>query len=297
MSAVAVIGLGRMGQPIARNLLKAGYEVVVYNRTLEKAEALVSEGARSVSTPGEAARTTGLVLTMVADDAALEAVVEGPDGLLAHLPAGGIHVAMSTISHELSARLTRRHQERGQFFVGAPVFGRPDAAAAARLRIVAAGPTEAIERCRPILEVLGSQLFVVGTEPAQAHLVKLAGNFLLASMLEALGEAFALTRKAGLAPQQFFEIIDALFGSPIYHNYGQLIASQRYTPPGFALPLGLKDVRLARQAAHALQVPMPLASLVENHFVEALANGLQEADWAALAEIAARHAGLPPADA
>ncbi|BBM70534.1 NAD(P)-dependent oxidoreductase [Rhodothermus marinus] len=297
MSAVAVIGLGRMGQPIARNLLKAGYEVVVYNRTPEKAEALVSEGARLASTPGEAARTTGLVLTMVADDAALEAVVEGPDGLLAHLPAGGIHVAMSTISPELSASLTRRHQERGQFFVGAPVFGRPDAAAAARLRIVAAGPTEAIERCRPVLEVLGSQLFVVGAEPAQAHLVKLAGNFLLASMLEALSEAFALTRKAGLDPQQFFEIIDALFGSPIYHAYGQLIASQHYTPPGFTIPLGLKDVRLARQAAHALQVPMPLASLVENHLIEALAAGLQEVDWAALAEIAARHAGLPSASA
>ncbi|ACY49100.1 NAD(P)-dependent oxidoreductase [Rhodothermus marinus] len=297
MSAVAVIGLGRMGQPIACNLLKAGYEVVVYNRTPEKAEALVSEGARLASTPGEAARTTGLVLTMVADDAALEAVVEGPDGLLAHLPAGGIHVAMSTISPELSASLTRRHQERGQFFVGAPVFGRPDAAAAARLRIVAAGPTEAIERCRPVLEVLGSQLFVVGAEPAQAHLVKLAGNFLLASMLEALSEAFALTRKAGLDPQQFFEIIDALFGSPIYHAYGQLIASQRYTPPGFTIRLGLKDVRLARQAAHALQVPMPLASLVENHLIEALAAGLQEVDWAALAEIAARHAGLPPASA
>ncbi|MDQ7041184.1 MAG: NAD(P)-dependent oxidoreductase [Rhodothermus sp.] len=295
MAAVAVIGLGRMGYPIAHNLLKAGYDVVVYNRTPEKAAPLVTEGARQAQCPGEAARATGLVLTMVSDDAALKAVVEGPDGLLAQLPPGGIHVAMSTISTELSTRLSRQHQARGQFFVGAPVFGRPEAATAAQLRIVVAGPPEAIERCRPVLEVLGSRLFLVGTSPAKAHLVKLAGNFLLASMLEALGEAFALIRKGGLEPQQFFEIIDALFGSPIYHNYGQLIATQRYTPPGFALPLGLKDVRLARQAAHALQVPMPLASLIENHLVEALATGLQDVDWAALAEIAARHAGLPSA--
>lgn len=286
------IGLGNMGQPMARNLLKAGHELAVYNRTRSRAEALAGEGAQVARTPAEAC-ASGVVMSMLADDHAVEECVFGGAGILGALPAGGVHTSFSTISTALSRRLAEAHGEKGQFFVAAPVFGRPEAAAGARLVVVAAGTTEVIERCRPLLEAVSRKVAAVGAEAPSANTVKLAGNFMIAAMLEALGEAFALVQKSGVAPALFLEIVNgSLFQSPVYENYGKIIVEQRFEPAGFKLALGLKDVRLALAAADAAAVPMPLASLLRDNMLALLAQGRGEMDWAAVAQVASRNAGL-----
>lgn len=285
------IGLGAMGQPMARNLLRAGHEVTVWNRSRERAEALAGQGARVAGSPAEAAAGAEVLITMLADDRAVEEVVCGE--ALGALGPGAVHVAMSTISVALSRRLAQEHAAAGQQYVAAPVFGRPDAAAAAQLWIVAAGPAEALERCRPIFAALGQGTFELGADAPVAHLVKLAGNFLIISMVEALGEAFALVRKGGLEPGAFLETMNrALFKSPLYERYGRLIVEEQYEPAGFKLRLGLKDVRLALQAAEELAVPMPLASVVRDHLLTAVARGQGEIDWSGLARVVAEQAGL-----
>jgi 3-hydroxyisobutyrate dehydrogenase-like beta-hydroxyacid dehydrogenase len=286
------IGLGGMGEPIARNLIQAGHALKVYNRTRSRAEALTAYGATVAETP-EAACTAGVVATMLADDAAVEGVVFGEHGVLAGLPRGGVHISHSTISRHLSLQLAQAHREREQFFVAAPVFGRPDAAEARRLVVVAAGPPEAVERCRPALEAIGRKLFVVGTEAPAANVVKLGGNFLIASMLETLGEAFALMRKSGVDPATFLEIVGgSFFQSPVYDNYGKIIAEQRYETPGFKLRLGLKDMRLVTAAADEAGAPMPIASLVRDNLISGVAQGFGDFDWTAIARVAALKAGL-----
>jgi 3-hydroxyisobutyrate dehydrogenase-like beta-hydroxyacid dehydrogenase len=288
----SVIGLGAMGLPIARNLLKAGHEVTVYNRTAARAEVLRSEGARVASSVTDAAAAE-VVLTMLADDAALEAVALREGGLVAALPRGGIHVSLSTISPALSRRLDAAHRERGQAYLAAPVFGRPDAAAAARLVIAVAGEAESIERCRPLFAAIGRALHVVGPRPEQANLLKLAGNFLIVSAIESLGEAFALLRKGDVDPKLFLEIVNGgLFQSPVYQSYGTQIAEERFEPPGFKLRLGLKDVRLALAAADSSGVPLPIASLLHDRLLAAIGRGKGDKDWAALAELMAEEAGL-----
>ncbi len=285
------IGLGAMGEPIARNLIKAGYSLQVYNRSRSRAEALMAVRAAVAETPAAAAGA-GVVATMLADDAAVEAVVFGEHGVLAGLPRGGVHISHSTISVNLSRRLAEAHKERGQFYIAAPVFGRPDAAQAARLVVVAAGPAEAVERCRGALEAIGRKLFVIGEDAPAANTVKLSGNFLIASMLEALGESFALLRKSGVEPASFMEIVSAFFQSPVYDNYGKIIAEQRYDPAGFKLRLGLKDVRLVLAASDDAAAPMPLASLVRDNLISGIAQGLGDLDWSAVARVAALKAGL-----
>jgi 3-hydroxyisobutyrate dehydrogenase-like beta-hydroxyacid dehydrogenase len=285
------IGLGGMGEPIARNLIKAGYSLKVYNRSRSRAEALVTVGAALAETPA-AACSAGVVATMLADDAAVEAVVFGEHGVLAGLPRGGVHISHSTISVNLSRRLAEAHRERGQFYIAASVFGRPDAAQAARLIVVAAGPAEGVERRRGALEAIGRKLFVIGEDAPAANTVKLSGNFLIASMLEALGESFALLRKSGVEPATFMEIVSAFFQSPVYDNYGKIIAEQRYDPAGFKLRLGLKDVRLVLAAADDAATPMPTASLVRDNMISGIAQGLGDLDWSAVARVAALKAGL-----
>jgi 3-hydroxyisobutyrate dehydrogenase-like beta-hydroxyacid dehydrogenase len=286
------IGLGAMGDPMARNLIKAGHGLKVYNRTRSRAEALVGTGAAIAATPAEAC-SAGVVATMLADDAALEGMVFGEHGILESLPRGGVHISHSTISTHLSRHLTNAHHERGQSFVAAPVFGRPDAAQAARLIVVAAGPAEAVERCRPALEAIGRKLFVIGTDPPAANTVKLAGNFLIASMLETLGEAVGLLRKSGVDPAAFLEImVGSFFQSPVYENYGKIIAEQRYEPAGFKLRLGLKDVRLIMAAADEASAPMPIASLIRDNMISGMAQGFGDMDWSAVARVAALKAGL-----
>jgi 3-hydroxyisobutyrate dehydrogenase-like beta-hydroxyacid dehydrogenase len=281
-----------MGLPIARNLLRAGHELTVYNRTRSKAEALASAGAKVASSLTEAS-TPEVVMTMLADDAAVEQTTFGDGGILNTLARGGVHVSLSTISTALSRRLTVAHTACGQSFIASPVFGRPDAAEAARLVVVAAGPAETVERVRPLLEAIARKLFFIGSEPCSANAVKLAGNFLIASMLETLSEAFALARKSGVEPAKFLEIVNgSFFQSPVYENYGKIIVGEKFSPAGFALRLGLKDARLVLAAADEAAVPMPVASVIRDHFVSGVARGWGDLDWSALAKVVAADAGL-----
>ncbi len=290
---VGFIGLGSMGLPLARHALQARHTVTVYNRTRARADALRPLKPTVADTPAAAARGAEVLITMVADDAALEAVTLGEAGAITALPRGAVHVSMSTISPMLSRFLEERHRTAGQSYVAAPVFGRPEAAEAGKLWIVAAGSRDAIARCRPLLDVLGQGVILAGDEPARANVIKLAGNFLLAAAIEAMGEAFAVARKYDIAPADLLQVVNGhLFRSPIYENYGKLIADQRYEPAGFKLRYGLKDVRLALATAEEVAAPMPLASLMRDRYLSAVARGWGEIDWAALARVAAADAGL-----
>ncbi len=289
---VGFIGLGNMGQAMARNLLNAGHRVTVYNRTREKAEALASQGALVAESPADACRGP-VVITMLADDAAVEAVTFGHGNLLSARGQGAVHISMSTISVALSDRMAEAHQRAGHAYVAAPVFGRPDAAAAAKLFIIAGGPEKAIADCQPLFDAIGQRTFAVGEKPSSANLIKLSGNFLIASMLESLGEAFALVRKSGIDPHRYLEILtNTLFSAPVYKTYGSIIADERYEPAGFAMALGLKDIRLALAAADALAAPMPVASLVHDHFLAGVARGAGDSDWSGIARLCAADAGL-----
>ena len=294
---VGFIGLGAMGQAMARNLLVAGHDVHVWNRTPARAKPLVAEGARLARTVADACRDAAVVFTMVADDSALIDIVSGTDdapGMEEALGEGDVHVSLSTISTELGARLAEAHEASGQRFVSAPVFGRPEAAAQGKLTIVAAGDEAAIARVQPLLEKLGQKVFVVGSDPATANLVKLGGNYLLASMVQSLGEVYALMRRSGVAPAQFLEIVNGqLFRSPVYENYGKIIAESRFDPAGFRLALGLKDVRLVLASADHTGTPMPVASLLRDQLLTAVARGKGDLDWSALAEVALENAGIP----
>jgi 3-hydroxyisobutyrate dehydrogenase-like beta-hydroxyacid dehydrogenase len=203
-----------------------------------------------------------------------------------------VHLSHSTISTVLARRLTAEHAQRKQGYLSVPVFGRPDAAESKNLVVVVAGPGELVERCRPLFDAIGRQTFVVGTEPWQANVAKLCGNFMISSVIEALGEAYATLRKAGVAPQSFLEIMNALFGSQVIANYGRIVAQEQFEPAGFALKLGLKDVRLVLAAADECAAPMPLANIVHDHLLSALAQGQGEMDWSSMTQVIARNAGL-----
>ncbi len=289
---VGFIGLGQMGRAMALNLVKAGHRVAVHNRTHARAEALASEGAEIAGSVADAARRPVLI-TMLADDHAVEGVLFGDGKGLSALGQGAVHVSMSTISVALSERLTEAHLKAGQTFVAAPVFGRPEAAAAAKLFVVAGGPEPALAKCQPLFDAIGQRTFVIGERPPAANLVKLSGNFLLAAMIESLGEAVALVRKGGVDPHRYVEILTStLFSAPAYKTYGTIIANEQYEPAGFKMTLGLKDIRLALAAADMLAAPMPVASLVHDHFLSGVAQGAGDSDWAGLARLAARNAGL-----
>jgi 3-hydroxyisobutyrate dehydrogenase-like beta-hydroxyacid dehydrogenase len=288
---IGFIGLGHMGSAMAANLLKAGQDVTVFNRSPKRLGPLVELGAHSAETVADACRGE-LVVTMLADDTAVADVAFPDGGIVNVLPKGAIHLSMSTISVALSKRLTREHAQAGQQFVAAPVFGRPDAAAAAKLFIVAAGNPTAIKTCQPLLDVLGQKTFPIDTTPASANLVKLSGNFLMAAVIEALGEAIALVGKAGIDPQVYVDLLtSSIFNVPVYKTYGGLIAGGRFEPALFAAPLGFKDIRLALAAAESLRVPMPLGSLLRDRFLRLLAGGAEQLDWAAIGGLAARDAG------
>lgn len=289
---VGFIGFGRMGAGMAANLLEAGHDVTVYNRTRAKAEALIARGAKPAASVAEACKGDAVV-TMLANDEAVESVVLGHDGIVASLAAGALHVSSSTISVALSERLTKAHAKARQRFVAAPVFGRPDVAAAGQLAIVAAGDPSAVEAAAPLLDAMGRKNFIISETPKMANLVKLSGNFLIASVIESLGEAVALVSKGGIDPQRYLEVLTStLFNSPVYKTYGQLIASGRFEPAGFAAPLGHKDIRLTLAAGEDLRVPMPLASLLNDRFLALLANGGEQLDWSAIGSLAAKDAGI-----
>jgi 3-hydroxyisobutyrate dehydrogenase-like beta-hydroxyacid dehydrogenase len=286
------IGIGRMGAGMALNLLKAGNRVAVYNRTPSKAEALTAQGAKTAASVAEACRGDAVV-TMLANDQAVENVAFGPDGIIANLRQGALHVSSSTISVDLCERLTEEHEKKGQRFVAAPVFGRPDVAAAGRLFVVAAGEPAALEIATPLLDAVGQRTFVISEIPKAANLVKLSGNFLGATVIEALGEALTLIKKGGIDQQRYLEVLTStLFDAPIYKTYGGLIAGRHFEPAGFAAPLGQKDIRLTLAAAEDLRVPMPLASLLRDRFLTLLARGGDQLDWSAIGALAAVDAGI-----
>jgi len=290
---IGFIGLGSMGLGMAGNLIKAGHTLTVYNRTRSRAVELESSGAMIADTPADAASGAEILITMLADDRAVESCVQSPGNAIASLPAGAIHISCSTISVDLSRRLVAAHNGNNQHYVSAPVFGRPEAAAAGKLWIVAAGPSDQVKRCQPIFDACGQKTFIVGEEAPAANVIKLAGNFLITTVIESLSEAFALGRKYNVDPNTFLEVMtSSLFNAPIYKNYGAMIAADKFEPVGFKLPLGFKDNRLVIAAAEEVSVPMPMASLVHDRFLAALANGMAETDWAAISRIVFRNAGL-----
>jgi len=279
-----------MGRGMAANLIKAGHEVRLYNRSADKAKGL---GGIVAATPADPARDAEILFTMVAHDAALREIAFGEHGFTGALPTGAIHVSCSTISVAAAEELAAAHEAAGQRFVSAPVFGRPDAAAGAKLFIAAAGAPADIASCQPLFDVLGQRTFVMGTEPPRANLVKLSGNFLIAAVIESLGEAMALVAKGGVDQRAYLELLTStLFSAPVYKTYGNLIVEQKFEPAGFAAPLGQKDIRLVLEAAEGLNVPLPLASLLRDRFLTLLAQGGAALDWSAISQLAARDAGL-----
>jgi 3-hydroxyisobutyrate dehydrogenase-like beta-hydroxyacid dehydrogenase len=285
------IGLGRMGSRMATNLVRAGHDVTVFNRSPGRSASLVILGAREATHLADACSGSA-VISMVADDEAATDIVLAPGGIVDHLPDGAIHVSMSTLSVALSRRIALAHEKARQRYVAAPVFGRPDMAAAAKLFIVAAGNPAAIDACQPLFDALGQKTTPIGTDPWAANLVKLSGNFLLAAAIEALGEAVALVGKAGIDRRAYVEFLSStLFTAPAYKTYGTLIAEGKFEPAAFAAPLGYKDIRLALTAAESLRVPMPLASLLHDRFLRLLAQGGDHLDWAAIGGLASQDAG------
>jgi 3-hydroxyisobutyrate dehydrogenase-like beta-hydroxyacid dehydrogenase len=291
---IGFIGLGQMGKAIATNLIRAGHRVHVWNRSPAPAQELAALGAIVAAEPADAARGEAL-MTMLADDDAHRSVLIGA-GVYERAPRGLIHVNLATVSVTLVRELTVLAGKRGLAYVAAPVFGRPEVAQSGKLNVVVAGDPVAIGRIEPLLAAIAERTWPLGSSPDRANVVKLAGNFMIACALEAMGEAAALVRAHGIEAGEMLEVLsNTLFASPVYKVYGRLIAEQRYQPAGFTMMLGLKDVRLALEAGQAAHVPLPFASVVRDHFLEALAARRSDYDWAALAEVAARHAGLPSA--
>jgi 3-hydroxyisobutyrate dehydrogenase-like beta-hydroxyacid dehydrogenase len=287
---VGFLGLGHMGRAIAANLIARGHKLRVWNRSPGPTQEVGALGARVLSHPGEAAHAE-VLMTMLADDAAVRAVFG--DRLLSGARSGLVHINMATISVALARELAHSHREQGIGYVAAPVFGRPDVAASGKLNVVVAGESAALERVLPLLESIGQKVWPVGAEPERANVVKLAGNFMIASAIEAMGEAVALNRHYGVGAREFLDILTStLFAAPAYQVYGRLIAEERYRPAGFKLSLGLKDVRLALEAGESAHVPMPFASVLRDAFLDAIANDSPESDWAALARVALRRSGF-----
>ncbi|MDO6413891.1 NAD(P)-dependent oxidoreductase [Sphingomonas sp. BIUV-7] len=286
---VAILGLGNMGGAIARNILKAGHDLTVWNRSPDKAAALVEGGATLATTPAEAAAQAEIVFTMLADDRAVEAVTFGEDGLLAADPLC-LHVGLSTVSLALARRLA---EAQGDRYVSAPVFGRPPAAEAAQLSIVAAGAPASIAHAQPVFDAIGQKTFVVGEDAPAANLVKLCGNFMIMSAIEAMGEAMALAAKNGLDKQALFDVLTGtLFGAPVYRNYGPALIEGTYRPAGFPAPLGLKDMNLVAEAATGARVPMPLLGVIRDHLLQAIARDGDDVDWSAIGKAIGDNAGL-----
>jgi 3-hydroxyisobutyrate dehydrogenase-like beta-hydroxyacid dehydrogenase len=288
---VGFIGLGSMGRRIAERLIGAGYELIVWNRSQKAVDELAAAGARPASSASEAAQVD-VLHTMLADDHALSSVMFEA-GVLTALPRGSVHVNHATISVAFARQLAERHHERGLGYVGAPVFGRPDSIAKGLLHVLAAGASADVERVLPLLAAIGQRVWRLGEQPEHANVVKIGGNFMLASAIEMMAEATALTRAHGVSARDFLEVMTGtLFGGVAFQGYGSLIAEQRYSPPGFALRLGYKDVRLALSASDDADVPMPIAAILRDSFLDALAHGDADLDWAALAEVTARRAQL-----
>jgi 3-hydroxyisobutyrate dehydrogenase-like beta-hydroxyacid dehydrogenase len=287
---IGFLGLGGMGAGMAANLIRGGHQVHLWNRSPAALEPLLALGGLAAADP-LAAFDADVVISMLADDTATRAVLLDSGALDSARP-GLIHLSMATLSVALVGELAERHRQRDLAFIAAPVFGRTDVAAAGKLNILAAGPAEAIAEVQPLLDLMGQKTWPLGDDPLSAAAVKIAGNFMIASAIEAMGEASALAKGFGVEPAQLLEIMGStLFNAPVYRNYGALIAEQRYEPAAFRLVLGLKDVGLALAAGQSRHVPLPFASVLRDNLLEAVAQGDGERDWAALAQVAMRRSG------
>lgn len=287
---VGFIGLGRMGQAMAARLIAAGHELVVYNRSRDKAAELEKSGAKVAGSIAEACRGRDAVISMLADDKALTEV--GKE-IVAALAKGGIHVAMGTHGVHVLREVDGWHASAAQTFVASPVLGRPEVAAAGQLGILAAGPAEAIERLAPLYQAMGRRTFAAGAKPEGAAAVKLANNMLVGCAIEAMGEAFSLVRKYGVEAQALYDVMtDGMFAAPVYKVYGNIIANGLYDQVGFTTALGLKDAGLVAAAAQSANVPLPSLNIYRDSLLSATAHGDGNRDWAAIARVQARAAGL-----
>jgi 3-hydroxyisobutyrate dehydrogenase-like beta-hydroxyacid dehydrogenase len=289
---IGFIGLGKMGSGIASRLISTGHKVRVWNRSRHAVEELVAKGAQAAEKPADAAKGDFLV-TMLANDAAMRSVILDQGVLDAAKPGSLIHINLATVSVALAKEFAELHRKRNVGYVAAPVFGRPEVAAEGKLNIVVAGDPATIARAQPVLDAMGQKTWPVGEHAERANAVKIAGNFMIASAIETMGEAVALTRAHGIPAKDFLEIMTStLFAAPVYKGYGAMIAAERYQPAGFENTLALKDIRLALTAADAHSVPLPFASILRDHLMEAIAAGGGDDDWGSLAKLAARRAGL-----
>jgi 3-hydroxyisobutyrate dehydrogenase-like beta-hydroxyacid dehydrogenase len=290
---VGFIGLGIMGAPMALNILKHGHRLTVHNRTPDKARPLIDSGAILASSPQDIGEVDVLI-TVVADDPAELAVIFD-SGLIDRLPKTCVHMSSTTLGIDTARKLAAAHGERGRIYVAAPVLGRAvDMAPAGRLFVIAAGAPEGLARCAPLFAAVGQRTFEFGSDPVTAVAVKLAINFLSFSAIEAMGEAFALTAQYGVQPSDFYEFITStLFGSPPYKAYGKLIERNSYMPANFVVPLGLKDVKLTLDAAEKVNLAMPMANVVRDHLVQAMAQGYRDEDTAVLARVIANALTAP----
>lgn len=287
------IGLGMMGAPIASHLLKNGVRLFVYNRTKEKMDPLISQGAIGLNSPKEAFNQSPIVFSMLANDQALLNITTGDNGVLANAKAGCIHVSMSTISPKLAQEMDQMHAEKGAHFLSAPVFGRPDRAEAAQLFVCLAGNNQAKMEIKPLLHFFGTSIYDFGEKPECANAVKLSGNFLILNVVEALAEAFAFAQKSGVEPQDLLTFFtETIFPSPVYKTYGNQIANQQFYPPGFKMSLGLKDIDLLLRTADHLKVPLPIAGILHDRLMTGLANGREDLDWSAIAMSQMEESGI-----
>ena len=290
---IGFIGLGNMGLPMANNLIDAGYKLKVYNRTAEKAQLLIEKGAELANTPLDAITPGGIVITMLPNDRVVESVVLGEDGILRKLGKDGIHLSMSTLSPATAKKLAQAHQDTNAYYLASPVLGRPDVASEGKLNICLSGNPTAKERVQPVLEALGQKVYDFGESPGNANVVKLSVNFSIAAAIEAMAEAFTLAQKNGINRDRVAELFgETLFSCPVYQEYGRAIAQHNYPSGGFKLSLGHKDVALALQTAQDCNMPMPLAGLVHDRFLAAMAKERGDLEWAAIALEVSEAAGI-----
>jgi 3-hydroxyisobutyrate dehydrogenase-like beta-hydroxyacid dehydrogenase len=290
---IGFLGLGQMGAGMAANLVRAGHEVVVWNRSPKKTHALVAQGAVLAGTPREASSGRDVIMSMLADDAALEQVLLGPEGVLEGMPRGALHISSSTIAVATADRTASLHAERGLRFLSAPVFGRPEAAAAAKLFVVAAGAQSDYTAASALFPAISQKVFYIGEKPSSANLVKLCGNFTILGAIETFAEAMTLAHKGGVPKKQFLEVMTGtLFDTPVYRNYGAALAEERFKPAGFAAPLGLKDMRLVGQSAEALRVPMPVLNVLRDHLLQTIGAEGEDIDWSGIGRTIAKNGGL-----
>lgn len=290
---IGFLGLGNMGAGMAANLLRAGHEVTVWNRSPHKAQPLVAQGAVLARTPREAASGREVVMSMLADDAALEQVLQGNDGVFEGLARGALHISSSTVAVATADRMAALHADRGLRFLSAPVFGRPEAAAAAKLFVVAAGAQSDYTVASALFPAISQKVFYAGEKASSANLIKLCGNFTILAAIETFAEAMTLAQKGGVPKKLFFEVMTgSLFDAPVYRNYGAVLVEERFRPAGFAAPLGLKDMRLVGQSAETLRVPMPVLNVLRDHLLQTIGVEGEDIDWSGIAQTIARNGGL-----